>query len=233
MYDKTVTYEELKQLLKKNVADCMSAINNVVYEPKGISNFEGLCLWSLSDFYKPDIIIESGVSRARSTEILGEIANHFGIEKVYAFEKSSDHEAYVRDKLSKYPNVVYEIADSSEKILSLANSIKNKRVGIFVDGPKKGSAYARLMSCISDLSQVQYIMSHDCYVDSPTKNAFSKGYKKHFSDRFDIMFTDTDANPLPGINDRLIKQVKDSNPEKLAFLTKNCFKVGIMTKKEL
>ena len=225
--------EAFKILLPKKMSEYMSACKGIKYEPKGISNFEGLCLWTLADLCKPQIIIESGVSKARSTEILCQIARNFESDHVYAFEKSPDFEAYVRQKLKKYSNVTYEIGDSCEKVSSLIASVKNKRVGAFIDGPKKGKAYNLLMKNLSLFPQMEFVVTHDCYIGSPTREAFLEGYRNYFSDKYDLFFTEQSTFPDRSINTSLLQEMSKTHPDKMHALDDNCYRIGIITRKSL
>lgn len=223
--------DDLKRLLSENQSDCVKVLSKVQYEPKGITNFEGLCLWSLIGFYKPDVLIESGVSKARSTAILCEAAKQFSVESVYAFDKSPDFEEYVRQKLAKYAATTYEVGDSSDKIIALLPTLKNKKVGVFIDGPKLGKAYARLMECVAQIPSLQFVVSHDCYIGSPTRDSFAAGYSKYFKKRYEMYFTDPTFCKDKSVNESVRAEMAQKIPEKLPTLEDHCYRIGVITRR--
>lgn len=220
----------LKQLVSENQLDFLSAVQHIPYELKGVSNFEGLCLWSLVRHYRPQVVIESGVARGRSTNLLCLTCEKFGVEHLYAFDKSNDHEAYVRQKLKGFSNLTYEIGDSSEKISSLSSSIKGKKVLAFVDGPKSGEAYASVMKSLSNLDGLIAVVGHDCYVNGPTRSAFEQAFRQSFSRNYDLIFTDVSFCKDKSVNAPILAQVKQSMPEKLQFINEKCYEIGVISR---
>ncbi len=219
----------LKQLLLENQTEFLKTVQHIPYELKGVSNFEGLCLWSLIKHYKPQVVIESGVARGRSTNLLCIMCNQFGVEHMYAFDKSNDHESYVRQKLKNFSNLTYEIGDSSEKIKSLSSSIKSKRVLAFVDGPKSGEAYADVMKSLANLELVA-VVGHDCYAGGPTRLSFDHAFRQRFSLNYDLIFTDSSFCKDKSVNASILDQVKQSMPEKLQFINEKCYEIGVISR---
>lgn len=224
--------KKLKKMLSLNGPDFEQCVKNLPYEEKGITNFEGLCIWSLIKEYGVNVIVESGVSRARSTEMFGMFMNPLGIDKIYAFEKSTDHERYVRSKLSKYPSITYQIGDSFALVKNIIPDLSGKNVGAFIDGPKKGTAYIALMESLSQVDNLSFIVSHDCYIGSPTLTSLTEGYNKYFKEDYDLFFTDIEFDPEGLTNASLRKKVSITHPEKLQFLDKNCYYIGVVARKE-
>lgn len=219
----------LKSLLSENQNDFLVIAKDIPYELKGISNFEGLCLWSLTNHYRPQIIIESGVARGRSTNLLCLIAAQFGVEQIYAFDKSNDHEYYVRQKLGHFSNLTYEIGDSSDKIRRLANTAKSKKVLVFIDGPKSGEAYRDVMDAVSGFDNLTAIIGHDCYVNGPTRKAFEQAFLRRFR-KYELFFTDSSFCKDKSVNSSIRNQVEQFMPEKLQFIDEKCYEIGIITK---
>lgn len=226
-----MTPQSLKKLLNSNQSEFAIHTESIPYVAKGITDFEGLCLWSLMQFFRPQIMIESGVSRARSTQIICEAAKYLSLETVYAFDKSSDHEIEVRQKLSQYNHVKYAIGNSDLLVQNISLSLQNKKVGVFIDGPKGEDPYASLISKVAALPGLEFVASHDCYPGGPNRIAVEKAYRKHFHKNYDLFFTDASFDTGKKINASLRNKVMITHPDKIGFLDENCYYMGIITRR--
>jgi hypothetical protein len=180
-------------------------IKNVVrFEDKGILNLEALYIWTLVGHFRPEIVVESGVCRGRSTEVIARAQQFFDIPRHLAFEKDKKHAQYVRGKLKPY-RTVYKILPSSTHALGpLLKTEKNTRIVFFVDGPKQGKEYQAFFKTASAFTNCLAICSHDCWPGCPTAEAFKIATARYFSDR--DVFNTGDlglAEVYPDINDVL------------------------------
>lgn len=161
--------ENLIKHLNSFVSECGNCL--VPYEKKGICNIEAFYWWALVGHYKPDMIIESGICRGRSTHVLAKAQLFFDIKEHYAFDKDGEHEAYVRNKLTPY-KTNYFIQDSQTGISKLLDKNKDKKCLFFIDGPKHGKPYLGLLKTVFKFNGCLAVASHDCYPKSLTRIDF-------------------------------------------------------------
>lgn len=220
--------EQLRTKMALN-ASYLDEIDRIPYEPRAIANFEALCLWTMIDHCRPQILIESGVCRGRSTVLLCEAALKFGVEHVYAFDLDPEFEEYTRTKLGGYENVSYEIGDSAQKIQVLSKNLENKSVGLFLDGPKQGKPLRNLMQSISRLPNVAFIASHDCHPKRRTREDFSNGYKDYFDNKkHHFLYTDRNFWSGQDLNAKLRLEMNEAYPEALYTLNDIAYHMGII-----
>jgi len=94
---------------------------------------EGFAFCAVADLLNIDMILESGIYNGRSTQMW---ANYFSSDiPIIAIEKRKLRESAI-NRLRPYKNVELIRGDGPTVITSLISRYPNKRIGIFMDGPK-------------------------------------------------------------------------------------------------
>lgn len=146
------------------------------WEPRTIILSEGFAFCAFADALDVDIIIESGIYYGRSTKIWG---GYFLPDKqVVAIDLKI--QACAKDALRLKAITLIE-GDSIQIIPQLLEQYLDKRVAIFLDGPKtfEAIALAHTAFCYKNTKMVAI---HDTYQGTPQRKALNK-YK-------DVFFTD-------------------------------------------
>ena len=127
-----------KELVYKHWTDNLSKIEQIVDEmtpeQRGVYLTEGSLLCTVFEMLGVDLIIESGTAYGTSAEFF---AKYFDCDII-----TIDHDKFygqygaTRDKLSKYKNLSFVKGDSFTKIPELLKANSDKKIGIFIDGPK-------------------------------------------------------------------------------------------------
>jgi len=195
--------------------ECCTPEDIVHYEKKGITNIEGFYWWSLVGLFKPDVIIESGVAFARSTEILARAQQYFKVTAHFAFDKETVCYEYSKKKLSRY-KTVYEIGDSNNKIEKLCNELVGKKIVLIIDGPKSGEPYKNIIKTLSQFEKLCAVASHDCKPHGKTKitrNSLIASVEAYLPN-YGIFFSSPDTNKkLESLNNCILGEISDKNPE--------------------
>ena len=144
---------------KEEYLDCNP---EVVNQGHGITHSEGLLIYTLAREFEIDILLESGVMHGQSTEIWGKTLPDV---KVYGVDNLGDFQCpdmdKVKSRLDRYKNIelIYP-ADGCDEIPKLISKHSDKKIGVFVDGPKaeKGEQlYAKAL----DNDNVCFACMHD------------------------------------------------------------------------
>jgi hypothetical protein len=180
----------------------------VPYEERGMTNVEGFYIWSLLGLYKPKVVIESGVCKGRSTDIIARACRYFDIPKHYAFDKNDVHAEYIKQKFQDR-NVTYEVGDSAELVRNLQQVHADEDIVFVVDGPKKDPQLTELLEVISGFPHVKAIFCHDCRPNKGTREIFATAHQNFFADRLQLCLTNKEmSKPFLRLNDCIAKQLK-------------------------
>jgi hypothetical protein len=218
--------QKCKEFIPDFIKCCCEGSNRIPYVEKGILNIEAFYWWSLIAFFEPDIILESGVSKGRSTEIIARAQKYYNIPKHYAFDIDNRHERFVRQKLRPY-QTVYSIMDSTEGF----NGVLSKDSGttvIIMDGPKSSlgiKSVFRMLHKFSD--RILAVGCHDCEPNSKVRNAFAINAKKFIINN-ELIFTEIDHN-FDFLNNYIKEDIAKS--KKLCELFEKSYFVGISYQK--
>jgi hypothetical protein len=143
----------------------------VPYEDRGITNIEAFIWWSTVGLFRPSLILESGVYKGRSTHVLAKAQETFGVKHHFAFDRSDEHEDFVRSKLTGF-QTKYKIQGSDEAFLKVLASHPDEKVVVALDGPKSGKPFEDVMRSSFGFKNLCAILVHDCGPDSGTKPLF-------------------------------------------------------------
>ncbi len=117
---------------------------------------ENFCFCCMCELYSVDVIIETGVFFGASTEMF---ARYFeGSEtEIHAIDISWPDG--LQEKLQSYKNIKETYcADGTQKILELITKFKDKKIAVFIDGPK-GEQQLSLAKKI--INSVEFVALHD------------------------------------------------------------------------
>lgn len=203
--------DEIFDLLQPFVADFQQNCcdGSVPYEDRGITNIEGFYWWATVGLFRPDIILESGVCRGRSTLILAKAQQFFGIPEHLAFDRSDEHEVYVRSKLSAY-RTRYKIKPSDEAFEAVLAKHPSKRVVAVLDGPKSGPAFERVLRAAFGFEGFCAVLVHDCAEGSGSRPLLSDICEK-YAVGYRLVFSGKETNTgISFLNDAIADDVKSS-----------------------
>jgi len=129
---------DIKRILQKQF--CVSidrfkegVLNSTPWAPRSILMSEGFAFCAVSDMLGVDVVLESGVYNGRSTQIW---ANYFpsGVP-IIAIDRRNFRETTI-NRLKSYKNVELTKGDGPNVISDLIPKFSDKKISIFMDGPK-------------------------------------------------------------------------------------------------
>ena len=204
--------KESRKYLDSFVEQC--CINKIPYIKKGVLNIEAFYWWSLVGYFKPDVILESGVAYGRSTEVLARAQVFFNIPYHYAFDVDPKHYKYVSKKIESY-KTVYQIKSSVEGFNEIKNSNPKAKVVSIIDGPKSGGAFANVLKSLSKFPNLCAIGCHDCMPTSRIPPVLKSHCKSLFPERH-LMFTNKEINrDIQFVNDYICDEMGEKRDELL------------------
>lgn len=143
----------------KNNKDKFKEIASIVNPEKyGVYLSEGFLLCSIFDLLKSDLIIESGTAHGTSAEIF---ANYFDIP-IMTIDNDHNYGLYesTAEKLKSYSNLTCLKGNSFNIIPELINKNLDKKISVFIDGPKGRGAF-KLREIIKEYENIVSIGFHD------------------------------------------------------------------------
>jgi len=152
------------------------------YPPNSLFFSEGLAVYSLAKYFEIDILIESGVFRGGSTSIWIRTLKDISIQ-CYDILESERHVSIVQEVIDQYqnnPNIKFTIGDSIVEIPKYIESNLDKRVGVFVDGPKEQKGLDLCNTCLS-YNNVFFSCLHDFSELNDSKHLSTKTSSKFIS----------------------------------------------------
>ena len=129
----------------------------------GVWYTEGFLLCSIFDLLKVDLILESGTAYGQSTELMAKYSN----KQIITVDSDAMYGQYenTSNRLKKYKNVSCKQGDSFEVLPKLIRENNDKKVGIFIDGPKDAVAL-KLGGLLLQYSNVVCVMYHDMFINT-------------------------------------------------------------------
>lgn len=165
---------DIKRILQKQCRVCIDrfkerVLNSTPWSPRSILMSEGFAFCVISDLLGVDVVLESGVYKARSTQMW---ANYFPSDVPIIAIERRNFEGVAVNRLKPYKNVELIRGDGPTVISDLIPKFSNKKIGIFMDGPKDIPAldFAKKMLL---LPNVVLVAIHDMSV---TKGRFEKNH---------------------------------------------------------
>ncbi len=164
---------DIKRILQKQF--CVSidrfkegVLNSTPWAPRSILMSEGFAFCAVSDMLGVDVVLESGIYRGRSTQMW---ANYFSSDvSIIAIERHNFKGGAI-NRLKPYKNVeLIGGKDGPTVIVDLIPKFLDKRIGIFLDGPKDVPAI-NFAKKVLPLPNVVLVGIHDMSV---TKGRFDR-----------------------------------------------------------
>lgn len=192
--------QEIEQICKRKQtkplrgfeSDFETVVNDIKWEQHSISNVEAYYWWALIAKYKPDVVIESGICKGRSTDVISRACDFYNIPFHIALELSNQHQAYIEEKFS-YRNIQFHYGKHSDEALKgLTDSLKGYRCLLIVDGPKEYDQSMHLYKVASKLDLVA-IGVHDCSEAGKCYQAIKDARSKYWK-RADLFQTNNILN---------------------------------------
>ncbi len=204
--------EKILKELYKHLDSFKDNCLNFPYEERGVTNIEAFYWWSLVGAFKPDIIIESGVYKGRSTHFLCQAQKYFNVPTFFAYDRSNEHEAYVRNKLKIY-DFKYKICDGVNAIEKVCKKYNKSKILFIVDGPKSGEPFKRILRAAFSCPNFCAIGVHDCYEFNSESGQILKEENK-----YNLLFTDKEINKSirdlnSNISDDIVNAMKKMDRE--------------------
>jgi hypothetical protein len=179
---------EYLQICQKWEDQCFEIFKNHKFQTAGIFYAEAYAFLCFCKLYDVDIIIESGMARGNSTELFLKLF----CGDVYTFEHSKkDYHEDVESRLNKYKNlkgIIYE--DSRLGIEKIVKANNDKKIAIFIDGPKDVEAVTLLKNCFKN-KNVIFGGIHDI-CNPVTKMRENYDFMKYF-EKNHILSTDEES----------------------------------------
>lgn len=140
-------------------------LGSTLWAPRSILMSEGFAFCAVADLLGVNVVLESGIHSGRSTQIW---ANYFPSKTpIIAIERHSFKEEAIK-RLESYDNVELTRGDGPTVILDSLPNFLDKKIGVFMDGPKDAPAL-NFAKEILPLPNVVLVAIHDM---STTKGRF-------------------------------------------------------------
>ena len=179
------------------------------WEPHSISNVEAYYIFALIKKYRPDVIIESGICKGRSTHVIAEACKLYKIPFHICLEYSREHEEYIRDKFKDY-NIEFHYGQKSDIAMeNIIPKIRKYRTLAFVDGPKRYDQSMDLYKQLKRLNTVG-VYCHDCSDAGGCYKALSDARTKYWP-RAELLKTNKKTNVgLDRFNEPISDELKNA-----------------------
>ena len=142
-------------------------LNKTPWAPRSILMSEGFAFCAVADLFGIDVILESGIYNGRSTQMW---TNYFSSDiPIIAIERRKFRESAI-NHLKPYKNIELIKGDGPTVIDKFILKFADKKIGIFMDGPKDLEAL-EFAKKILPLSNVIVVAIHDM---SMTKGRFQR-----------------------------------------------------------
>lgn len=175
--------ENFLDLCKKNAAAFQEAMKGHKCHKAGSFYSESFAFLMFCKMHDIEVILESGMGRGTSTEIW---ARNFSGPIVTCEINRKNHHDEVVDRLTNYGNVDVNFGDSTAILKKAAKKYSDKKVAVFIDGPKDLGAVDLAKKLFSN-KNIAFVGVHD--VTNPvTKCRANYGFMSEFDDH--ILSTD-------------------------------------------
>ena len=176
--------DKLVSCIFKNSKDKFEKILPLKYMTRSILPSEGFAFLSFCDHFNIDLIVESGLYNGRSTLMWAIYdSNKY---QVISIEKDEIRKDAI-DTLYSYKNVKLEQGDSLEILPKIIKDNKDKRIAIFIDGPK-GKVAIDFGNKLLMNDNVFFVGIHDVHNKTKIKEKFVKNMSRIYLDKFNPFF---------------------------------------------
>ena len=159
--------------------------DGMTYREGGIFFSEGLAFCAMLEIFEVDMLIESGVAHGQSSEIWARWLH----KPIIAI----GNDGYgvlneTRMRLSDYKNLSIRVGDSRQLAPELLDAHRDKRIAVFIDGPKGRQALLLAKRCLGHPAVV-FVGVHDTtrghFMDGWGKTVFytdERWFQRHYAD---------------------------------------------------
>lgn len=134
------------------------------YQEEGALYSEGLALVSAMSLTNVDVMIESGTANGQSTEMMARFFEGTPTQ-IITVDKNAEADHIdlnaTADRLKHWTNVTFMRGDSHELIPQLLAEHKDKRIGVYIDGPKGPEGLKLLCETLASTADVKFAAMHD------------------------------------------------------------------------
>ena len=161
-------------------------VKEVPHQRGGIAQSEALMIYTLIKELGVDVLIESGVRNGKSTEIWGltlsdvkvyalDAAGKFGVK-----ESKMSTITNTKKRLKNYEHIefLYRV-NSHLKIPELISENEDKRIGIFIDGPKGTEGFDLCRNLLNHKS-VHFTAQHDYTFTNDKKHMATRSWQQFY-----------------------------------------------------
>jgi len=147
-----------ERLLPRFVRCCLP----LEYKAMGVLYSEALALVSAMSLAGVDIMIESGTANGFSTELMARFFNETALP-IVTIDSNPESPLVVAtvERLRNFSHVSFVFGDGGARIPALLEEHRNKKIGVFVDGPKHWSGLALCMKALRASPNVKFCAIHD------------------------------------------------------------------------
>lgn len=142
---------------KKSIIAFKDKAMNIPWIQRSILMSEGFAFCVMGDLFNIDTILESGVYGGRSTQIWAEYFSQDQL--IIAVDRNKLNEE-TRERLGRYSNIELIVGNGVVELNKKIKELQNRRIGIFLDGPKGKEAVEFAKEALSN-SSVYFIGIHD------------------------------------------------------------------------
>jgi len=129
-----ILFEDFELCWKNNLSKFISLTKDINYFQYGIFYTEAYLFCCVCDLLGVDLILESGTANGQSTEVFGTYLNKDIIS--IDFDKFYHQHQNTSQRLNEYENIKLVKGDSHKELPKLAEQNKDKKIAVFIDGPK-------------------------------------------------------------------------------------------------
>ena len=125
---------ELKSHWENNLPKFVRAVKNVSYSDAGVFYTEAFLFCCVCELLNADLVLESGTAHGQSTEIFASYLKKSIVS--IDFDKLYHQHQNTSQRLNEYENIKLVKGDSHKELPKLAEQNKDKKIAVFIDGPK-------------------------------------------------------------------------------------------------
>lgn len=195
-------FNEMYNYLPDFISECCEGPKRVPYIKKGILNIESFYWWALIAYFRPQIVVESGVAHGRSTEIIARAVHKYNVDRHFAFEVEDKYELEIRKKLAPY-KTKFVLRPSDEGFKDTLSVFKFDNAVAIIDGPKAPNELSKVIGSLKGRNVA--IGCHDCFPGSKVREVFAKFCYKLLNRA--AVFTEPDSR-LTFLNDYISTEVR-------------------------
>jgi len=148
--------DRIRGQFEKSIIRYREILSRIEWVPRGILLSEGFAFCAVADLFEINTIIESGIFNGRSTQIWAE---YFPKDiTILAIDQSL--KGATIERLREYKNVWLIQDDSRKALKDQISLLSNKKIAIFIDGPKGYRAVDLARACLES-ENVIFVGVHD------------------------------------------------------------------------